>query len=164
MASNTPNVEYKSVEPVLVAAIRMTGKYSDAGKGFSQLGRKFGRYICGKAFMLHHDSEYKENDANYEVCMPVRGGNSTENIEVRELSGGQCISLIHLGPYDQIGRSYNKIIEFARQQEHQITRPTREVYLKGPGMIFKGNPKKYVTELQILIANPQKTLGAKPRQ
>ena len=30
--------------------------------------------------------------------------------------------------------------------------PTREVYIKGPGMIFKGNPKKYLTEIQIPIA------------
>jgi len=29
--------------------------------------------------------------------------------------------------------------------------PTRELYVKGPGMIFKGNPKKYLTEIQILI-------------
>jgi effector-binding domain-containing protein len=146
-------VQHKSVEPILIAAIRMTGKYSDAGKGFSQLGRNFGRYICGKAMMLHHDSEYKENDANYEVCMPVRKGESTERIEVRELAGGQCISLIHTGPYDQIGPAYEKITEFAQQQEYQITSPTREVYLKGPGMIFKGNPQKYVTEIQMLIAN-----------
>jgi len=27
--------------------------------------------------------------------------------------------------------------------------PTREVYLKGPGMIFKGNPRNYLTEIQI---------------
>ncbi|NIM18127.1 MAG: MerR family transcriptional regulator, partial [Candidatus Aminicenantes bacterium] len=28
--------------------------------------------------------------------------------------------------------------------------PTREQYLKGPGMIFRGNPKKYVTRLMML--------------
>ncbi len=30
-----------------------------------------------------------------------------------------------------------------------ITLPTREVYLKGPGIIFKGNPKNYLTEIQL---------------
>jgi hypothetical protein len=29
--------------------------------------------------------------------------------------------------------------------------PTREIYLKGPGMIFKGNPENYLTEIQIMI-------------
>jgi hypothetical protein len=25
----------------------------------------------------------------------------------------------------------------------------REVYVKGPGLIFKGNPKNYLTEIQL---------------
>jgi effector-binding domain-containing protein len=32
-----------------------------------------------------------------------------------------------------------------------VVLPTREVYLKGPGMIFRGNPKNYVTEIQIPV-------------
>ena len=27
--------------------------------------------------------------------------------------------------------------------------PTREVYVKGPGLIFKGNPKNHLTEIQL---------------
>ncbi len=46
--------------------------------------------------MLHHGSEYKEDDANFEVCMPIRKGENTGNIEVRELAEGPCISLIDL--------------------------------------------------------------------
>ena len=137
---------------MLVAAIRMKGKYSDAGKGFAKLGKKFGRHICGKAFMLHHDTEHKAEDANFEVCLPIRKGESTGNIEVREIAGGTCISLIHLGPYEQLGPAYEKITEFARQRKYQIIVPTREIFLKGPGMILKGNPKKYITEIQMMIA------------
>ncbi|MDB4474926.1 hypothetical protein N9069_00285 [bacterium] len=88
MASNEFEVEHKSIESTLVAAIRMTGKYSDAGNRFSELGKKFGRHICGKALILHHDSEHQDNDANYEVCMPVRQGESTGTTEVRKLDDG----------------------------------------------------------------------------
>ena len=36
--------------------------------------------------------------------------------------------------------------------------PTREVYIKGPGMIFKGNPAKYLTEIQVMIkTSPQES-------
>lgn len=38
-----------------------------------------------------------------------------------------------------------------KTQGHEIACPTREVYIKGPGMIFKGNPKRYLTEIQILV-------------
>lgn len=30
-----------------------------------------------------------------------------------------------------------------------IPLPTREIYVKGPGLIFKGNPKNYLTEIQL---------------
>ena len=29
--------------------------------------------------------------------------------------------------------------------------PTREIYHKGPGMIFRGSPKNYLTEIQFLV-------------
>jgi hypothetical protein len=32
-----------------------------------------------------------------------------------------------------------------------VSVPCREVYIKGPGMIFKGNPKNYLTEIQLMI-------------
>ena len=30
----------------------------------------------------------------------------------------------------------------------KINYPIREIYIKGLGMIFRGNPKKYITEIQ----------------
>ena len=39
-----------------------------------------------------------------------------------------------------------------KDKGYRILMPTREVYVKGPGMIFKGNPKNYLTEIQILVA------------
>lgn len=50
-----------------------------------------------------------------------------------------------------MGRSYCKILEHIKQKGYETVLRSREVYLKGPGMIFKGNPKKYLTEIQILI-------------
>ncbi|KAF0177596.1 MAG: hypothetical protein FD161_2400 [Limisphaerales bacterium] len=39
-----------------------------------------------------------------------------------------------------------------RERSLKIILPTREVYLKSPGMIFKGNPKKHLTEIQLPVA------------
>src|SRR5687768_8122254 len=65
-------VEEKTVEPVLVAGLRMKGKYNDCGTGFSRLGKAVGRYICGKPLCLYYDGEYRENDADFEPCFPIR--------------------------------------------------------------------------------------------
>ena len=129
----------------------MKGKYSDCGQAFAQIGKRFGRHICGKAFLLHYDAEYHEDDADFEACLPIRKGESTDGISVRELAGGPCVALLHEGPYDDLGRSYAKILKHVKAKGYEIEMPTREVYIKGPGMIFKGNPRKYLTEIQIVV-------------
>lgn len=149
--NSTFEVEEKVLEKMLIAGVRMKGKYSECGKGFGQIGKRFGRYICGKALCLHYDGEYRENDANFEACMPIRSGKEVEGVSVRELEGGRCVSLLHKGPYEELGRSYAKILEYAKAKGYEIVLPTREVYLKGPGMIFKGNPKNYLTEIQLVV-------------
>jgi len=150
MMQATNDVREKTLEPLLVAGIRMKGKYSDSGQAFGRLGRSLGRSICGKPMLLHYDCEYREDDADFEACMPVRQRRNIVGVSVRELPGGRCVSLVHRGPYDQFGRSYAKAFNYINERKLRAMLPTREVYLKGPGMIFKGNPANYLTEIQIL--------------
>jgi effector-binding domain-containing protein len=130
----------------------MRGRYDECGHAFARLGRTLGRHICGKPLLLHFDMEYKEKDADFEACMPVRAGaKPSEGISVRDLPGGRCVSLLHKGPYPELGRSYDKILRYVKSHGYEIEVPCREVYIKGPGMIFKGNPQKYLTEIQMLV-------------
>jgi DNA-binding transcriptional MerR regulator/effector-binding domain-containing protein len=152
MQNATFDVEEKRLEPMLIAGVRMQGKYGDCGKGFAQIGRSLGRYICGKPFNLYYDCEYRPDDADLEACMPVRRPKAeVPGISIRELPGGKCVSLVHKGPYDQLGRSYARVLDYIRDKGYEALLPSREVYLKGPGMIFRGNPHKYLTEIQVLI-------------
>ena len=152
MSKNDYQVELKEIDALLVASTQVVGKYSDCGIGFGKIGRRFGRYICGKPMMLCHDTEYREEDANFEVAMPIKRGAAVDDIQVKQLPGGPCISLMHLGPYDELGRSYERILRFAKEYGHDYVVPTREVYHKGPGMIFRGNPRKYLTEIQLMLS------------
>jgi DNA-binding transcriptional MerR regulator len=142
-------VEEKELEPLRIAGIRMKGRYSDCGAGFARLGKAVGRYICGRALCLYYDGEYRETDADFEPCFPLRKELAVEGVSVRTLPGGRCLSLLHRGPYDQLGRSYAKILKQAAERKLNLVLPTREVYVKGPGMIFQGNPKNYLTEIQL---------------
>lgn len=152
MEHATTEVTEKRLELILLAGVRMKGKYSDCGKGFSRIGRALGRFLSGKPFCLYYDSEYREDDADFEACFPVKpGAQAKDGIEVRELPGGKCVALMHQGPYEELGRSYEKILGYIKAKGHKALLPSREVYVKGPGMIFKGNPKKYLTEIQIPI-------------
>ena len=141
----------KDIPAMLIATIAHTGRYCECGPLFGRIARSFGRQLCGPAMMLHHDADYNETDANFEACFPIRQAKSTAGIETRELPPGRCVTLVHVGPYDELGRSYARVFDHIKQHGYQPKLPTREIYLKGPGMILKGNPKKYVTEIQVPI-------------
>ena len=145
------DIEEKTTDSMLIAGLRIRGRYQDCGKGFSQVGRNYGRFICGPAMMLVYDKEYKEDDADFETCMPIKKGESRKGLEVRELPATDCVTLLHQGPYSALHRSYQKILQHIREQKLQVAAPSREVYHKGPGMIFKGNPEKYLTEIQFPV-------------
>ncbi len=151
MAQSSFQIEEKTVGTVLIAGIRMKGRYAECGEAFGRIGKHLGRHICGKPFLLHYDAEYRDVDAEFEACMPIRNGKPVHGISVRELPGTRCVTLLHEGPYDQLRISYSKILEYVRGKNLEVTMPTREVYHKGPGMILRGNPKNYLTEIQIPI-------------
>jgi len=142
-------VEEETFAPMLIAGIRMKGKYCECGAGFSRLGKAVGRHICGKPLNLYYDGEYREDDANFEPCFPIRKEVTLDGVSVRTLPGGPGLRLMHRGPYDQLGRSYAKILRHANERKLNLVLPSREVYVKGPGLIFKGNPKNYLTEIQL---------------
>jgi len=146
-------IEEKQLDTILIAGHRMTGRYEDVGRGLALVCRKMGRQINGKPLTLYHDGEYKEDDADFEACVPVRKGKDAEGIAVRELTGGRCVSLIHKGPYETLHESYRKVFGYINEKGYTSLVPSREIYLKGPGMIFKGNPNNYLTEIQVLIEN-----------
>ena len=87
-----------------------------------------------------------------EPCFPVKPtAKPAAGISLHELPGGRCVALLHQGPYEELGRSYEKLFAHIKQHGFTPQLPSREIYIKGPGMILRGNPKKYLTEIQILI-------------
>jgi len=142
------------LEPVLVAGIRMHGAYSDSGQGFATLYKRLGRHIKGKPLCLFYDGEYRDGDANFEPCVPVRKATETDGIFIHELPGGHCVKLIHRGPYQELHRSYGRLMKYVKKHRYETLLPSREAYLKGPGLIFHGNPKKYLTEIQLPVSKP----------
>ena len=106
--------EVRDIAPVLVAGIRMTGCYGDCGKGFATLGKRLGRHISGKPLCLFYDGEYRDGNANFEPCMPIRKPVSIEGIDVRELPACRCVVYMHRGHYDELRRSYSIVLKYAK--------------------------------------------------
>ena len=151
LKNNNYDVEEKNLEDIIFAGIRYNGKYGDMGRFFTLVGKKVGRYIAGRPMALYYDGEYRENDADIEPGFPVLKSISDNEIACRVLPGGKALTIIHRGAYKTLGNSYRKILSCLEEKKLNMKLPTRELYLKGPGIIFKGKPDNYLTEIQIPV-------------
>ena len=144
-------IHEKMIEPVLIAGIRTTGRYEDMGLVLKKLAKSVGPLIDGNAMCLYYDDGFKADNADYEACFPVRKIKDVEGVFIREIPGGKCLSAIHVGPYESLRDTYAAMGLQIEAMNLKTIRPSREIYLKGPGMFLKGNPQKYRTEIQFFI-------------
>ena len=152
LAAAPAEVVEKTLAPMLVASLRWKGTYSETGRMLGRVCRAFGRYAVDAPLNLYYDDEYKDEDADIESCLPVRAAAPVAGFSLRMLPGGPCISVVHRGPYAEISRSYARLMHSLAQRGYASLLPIREIYRRGPGMLFKGNPRNYLTELQVLVS------------
>lgn len=143
-------VELCEIPEVLFGGVRHEGPWSDFGRIAGTVARKAGRHIGGPAISLCHDEAYEETahyEAGFVLRRPVKG------LACRPLESGPAIRAIHIGPYSNLEFTYERMMREAIDRGLEVLRPTREFYLKGPGLIFPGRPDKYRTEI-VLRVNP----------
>lgn len=149
--ATTNEIIRKEIAPIEICSIRYKGAYSDCGQYYGLLYKKAGRWAKGAPFMLNHDGDYKEADADVEVGFEVKKRVAIDGLNCRVLSGGSAITLVHRGSYETLGDSYRRLYAYVSTQGLHITIPSMELYLKGPGLIFPRNPKNYLTEIRIFV-------------
>lgn len=145
-------IRAETIPPSLIASIRFSGKYEQVDGKFRTLFKACGGRKKGKPFSLWYDDEYTEEATDIEACLEVTLPVQAPGIHCRELPGGYGVTLFHNGPYNELGRSYARLFAYCRENNMTIQLPLREYYLKGPGLIFRGNPAKYLTQIIAMIA------------
>ena len=134
-----------------LAAFPLTGSYDTIGKGFQALYKQFGRIIKDKPYAFYYDMEYKENDAKMEAVVALKEEAEAEGFDCRSLPLHKAVKTIHRGEYGRLGETYIRLFEYCREHNYKPLPPIIDHYLKGPGMIFRRNPKNYITECIFLI-------------
>ncbi len=169
-------IAIKDISEYPVIALRYVGRYDEIGPRIRILFRIAARYAGGPVLALHWNAEYRETDADIEACLTLKPESiekvrslteryalthgATAGTEQWELSDGQLLSVrtlagekhyatVHAGAYETIGEGYKRIMDAISEAGKDMAVPIRELYLKGPGMVFRGNPKKYRTEIQV---------------
>jgi DNA-binding transcriptional MerR regulator/effector-binding domain-containing protein len=145
------DVVIEDVPETLVCSIRFKGRYDEVGPRFGTIYKACGRLARGKPFSLYFDGEFKEEAADIEACVEVKARVSAKGLDCRKLKAGRAATLIHKGAYETLGRSYQRLFEHCREQGLDVTPPIREYYLKGPGLVFRGYPRNYLTKLMAFV-------------
>jgi effector-binding domain-containing protein/DNA-binding transcriptional MerR regulator len=124
----------------------MPGFFSRAvGAEFALLGR-LGLRPAGPPFAIYHDPEFREEDIDIEVGIPVAEPvDGTAEVAGGTLPGGTVAFTLHCGPYDEIGAAYRAVFTWIAEHGHEMAGPPREVYLTDPGQV--SDPAEYRTEV-----------------
>lgn len=142
-------IKEKEIAAVTVAAIRYKGKYSDVGKYIGILYKAVKGDAAGAPIQCYHDAEYMEEGADLELCLPTKKRISHPDVTAKQLPAIKAICTTHTGSYEKLNLAYKALMDYANEHHLNCTTPSREIYVKGPGMIFKGNEDNYITEIII---------------
>lgn len=143
----------ESCTDTTVIALRFRGSYSQIGRTIQRLSRAAGRHAAGPPFSLYYDTDYRDDQADIEVCLPVRQSVNGAGLTLRQWPGREAMVCTHVGPYSELGRSYRRLIDAVAAQGLALEPPFREEYIKGPGVLFRGNPATYRTKISAGIAS-----------
>ncbi|HWQ80535.1 MAG TPA: MerR family transcriptional regulator [Anaerovoracaceae bacterium] len=142
-------IEEKEIAPVLVAAIRYKGKYNDVGKYIGTLYKAVKGDAVGAPIQCYHDAEYMEDGADLELCLPTKTKVNHPDVTAKTLPAVKAICTTHVGSYEKLHSAYKALTDYANEHGLNIVTPSREIYVKGPGMVFRGNEDNYITEIII---------------
>jgi len=141
-------VEIKNYDEMTVASMRFKGAYSEVGKYFGPIFKEVQGKADGAPFSIYYDDCYAEM-ADIEVCVPTKGLIKSTAVTAEKLPAVRAICTTHIGSYETINLAYKALTDYAAANSLETVLPSREIYIKGPGMIFAGNPNKFVTEVMI---------------
>ncbi len=157
----------KTVEQILVASTRKVFAKNSFDENLEQMWPTVNNYINEKGvkrtipcLMLYHSGWwdlkqwnilYDEETLDVEIVEPVtklfEGNGEVQVYELPKIEKMACI--VHNGSFSTIGKTFDTLFEWLRQNNYVADGPIREIYHKGDWVT--DNPNEYVTELQIPI-------------
>lgn len=121
------------------------------GKAFATLMRHAdatGARLTGPPFALY--PEMPAEEFTFLACMPVApGAIASEEVRLQELPAGEAATLLHRGPYEDVGSSWGRLTEWVDASGRRPGGPVREVYLSDPQTVA---PEDLLTELVVPLA------------
>lgn len=141
------DITVKEVEPVRVAVMRYKGQVTEAGKQFPNVFKAIKGKSNGTPFFCYYNIDEKTGVGEMELCVPTADTPNRNSVTLKVLPRVKALCLTHIGSYGTLPIAYEAIHNYIQENNLVIQPPWREVFIKGPGMLLKGNPNKYITEI-----------------
>lgn len=140
-------IEIRDIEPIRVAYIRYQGIATEANKVFPKVFQSVRGKTNGAPFFNYLSMNPETKTGDMELCVPTAEVPAGNGIEIKEMPRIKAVCVTHIGSYETLNNAYAAIDKYAAENSLKLVPPFREVFIKGPGMMLKGNPDKYVTEI-----------------
>lgn len=144
-------ITIRDIEPIRVAYIKYRGIATEANKVLPNVFKSIMGKTNGSPFFSYLSINPETKIGEMELCVPTRVVPTGNGIEVKEMPRIKAVCVTHVGSYETLFHAYAAIDKYAKQSNLMLTPPFREVFIKGPGMLLKGSPDKYITEMQFPI-------------
>lgn len=72
---------------------------------------------------------------------------------------GDVAEILHVGPYNAEQPDIERLLNFISSQGYRVVGEHEEEYVKGPGMIFAGDPALYLTIIRLRVEKASGTPG-----
>jgi len=149
------DVVIKSIEPDMIASVRsIIPSYDYCGQLFGELmGYLMSHRVqfSWPPMGLFYYTEYKEQDVDVEVAMPVDPSTrGSDRIKVHELPGIETAAcLIHKGDYYLFPESYEALMLWIQSNGYRIAGTDRQIYLRSYG--DTQDMSDFLTEIQFPV-------------
>lgn len=140
-------IEIRDIEPIRVAYIPYKGIVTEANKVFPNVFKSIRGKTNGAPFFSYLAMNPETKIGEMELCVPTAEMPAGNGIEIKEIPRIKAVCVTHIGSYETMHKAYAAIDKFSAENRLQLVPPFREVFIKGPGMLMKGNPDKYITEI-----------------
>lgn len=153
------DIKVETVRPQMVMGLTRKGSYQMIpqmlAELFGHLNAKGARIAGMPAFVCHETCAEEVQRASatgcavVEVVVPVAGKvEGTDEIKFYELPGGKMLTAVHKGPYEECGRTYQKMFTWIGKERKRVVGPIREMYLNDPRTV---TPEETLTLIHVPI-------------
>ena len=149
--SGAGTYEIRTAEVQTVVSVRISIPENEISK---HLGIMFGEVMTylskegivptGPPFSRTHSNE--DGQLDFEAGIPVREAVPGEGrVKSSELPGGKLVSTWHVGPYDSLGQTHDRFVQWLSDEQHELRGGLWAVYWTDPGL--EPNPAEWKTEI-----------------